>query len=388
MGNTVCVVRCPDYQHIEEKTRELVELLGGMEKYLSPGDRVALKPNLLQAAHPDRAITTHPSLASAVGKLAIEAGAKPFLIDSPTGGYPYTRLALERLYRETGMEDAAREAGFDLNFDTGSQETSFPGGLLTKHFEILTPLLEADAIINLPKLKTHVFLAMTGAVKNLFGALPGLIKPGYHAKLIEGDLFAQMLLDLAECVGPRLSIMDAVVGMEGDGPGGGVPRQIGLLLGSENPLALDVVVGEIMGLPREYNPLLMEAEKTGRGPTRMEEINLVGLDPSELQMENFQLPSSVSPETGLRGVGWLQRTFLPLVKDVLTLNPRVIKDKCIACEDCVKICPTEVISMVGEDPGYAWINDDGCIRCYCCHETCPEDAIELHKSLLYRLLIG
>ena len=246
----------------------------------------------------------------------------------------------------------------------------------------------ADLIINLPKLKTHVFLAMTGAVKNLFGALPGLIKPGYHAKLVEGDLFAQMLLDLADCVNPRLSIMDAVVGMEGDGPAGGVPRYLGLLLGSENHLALDVVVGEIMGLPREFNPLLVEAEKTGRSPTRLEEINLVGLEPSDLRVKDFQLPSSISPETGLRGVGWLQRTFLPLVKDGLTLNPRVIKTKCVGCEDCIKICPSEVISLIGEDPGVAWINNDDCIRCYCCHETCPEEAIELHKSLLYRVLIG
>ena len=388
MKATVCIVRCPEYSQIEEKTLELIDLMGGIEKYLSPGDRVALKPNLLQAAHPDQAVTTHPSLAAAVGRLAKATGAKPFLIDSPTGGYPHTRLALERLYRETGMTEAAREAGLELNYDLGHQEVSFPAGLLTKHFEILTPLLEADVIINLPKLKTHVFLAMTGAVKNLFGALPGLIKPGYHAKLVDQDLFAQMLLDLAEYLKPRLSIMDAVVGMEGDGPGGGVPRQIGYLLGSENPLAMDVVAGEIMGLPREYNPTLVEAKKQGRGPTHLEEINLVGLEPSELRMENFQLPSSVSPETGLRGVGWLQRTFLPLVKDGLTLNPRVIKDKCIACEDCVKICPTEVITIKGTELQYAWINDDGCIRCYCCHETCPEDAIELHKSLLYRLVIG
>jgi uncharacterized protein (DUF362 family)/Pyruvate/2-oxoacid:ferredoxin oxidoreductase delta subunit len=388
MNNTVCVVRCKSYQEIEGKVKELLQLLGGIEKFLSPGDRVALKPNLLRAAHPEKAVTTHPSLVSAVGEVAIAAGGSPFLIDSPTGGYPYTRLALERLYRETGMEEAAREAGVDLNYRTDSQEVSFSEGLLTKHFEILSPLLEADLVINLPKLKTHVFLAMTGAVKNLFGALPGLIKPGYHAKLIEAELFAQMLLDLAACLGPRLTIMDAVVGMEGDGPGGGGSCPIGLLLGAENPLALDVVVGEIMGLPRDSNPLLLEAEKQGRGPTRMEEINLVGLDPAELRVEDFQLPSSVSPETGLRRVSWLQRTFLPLVKGGLTLQPRVIAKDCIACEECLLICPEGVISLRGEEHVHAWIDDQGCIRCYCCHETCPENAIELHKSLLYKLIIG
>jgi ferredoxin len=159
-------------------------------------------------------------------------------------------------------------------------------------------------------------------------------------------------------------------------------------LGAENPLALDVVVGEIMGLPRDSNPLLLEAEKQGRGPTRMEEINLVGLDPAELRVEDFQLPSSVSPETGLRRVSWLQRTFLPLVKGGLTLQPRVIAKDCIACEECLLICPEGVISLRGEEHVHAWIDDQGCIRCYCCHETCPENAIELHKSLLYKLIIG
>jgi uncharacterized protein (DUF362 family)/ferredoxin len=389
MKSAVFVIRCPDYNQIEEKTSQLLEMMGGIEQFLGPGDRVALKPNLLQASHPDKAITTHPSLVAVVGKMTVEAGAQPLLIDSPTGGYPHIKVALERLYHETGMADAAQEAGLKLNYDTSSQETSFPAGKLTKHFEIMTPLLEVNAVVNLPKFKTHVFLAMTGAVKNLFGALPGFIKPGYHAKLLEADLFARMLLDLADCIAPKLTIMDAVVGMEGDGPAGGKPREIGLLLGAENPLALDVVVGEMMGLPWEANPLLIEAEKQGRGPTKIEEINLIGLDLDELLMPDFQLPSSVSLETGLRRVSWVQRTFLPLVKDGLTLKPRVIREKCIACQDCIMICPTKVISLKGIDPNhYAWINDEGCIRCYCCHETCPEDAIELHKSLLYRLLIG
>ncbi len=388
MKPRVYVVRCPTYEQVEGKLRELVERMGGMGQFTDPGDRVALKLNLLMAAEPEKAVTTHPAVAAAVGRLVEDAGASPFLIDSPTGGYSYTESTLKRVYRATGMQKAAERADLDVNVDTSYETVSYPEGKLIRHFEILSPLLEAERIFNLSKLKTHNLMTMTGAVKNLFGAIPGRIKPGYHAKLTDKSLFAQMLLDLAGCVHPRLSIMDAVVGMEGDGPGSGTPRPVGLLIGSESPLALDVVAGEIMGLDREENPLLVEAEKQGRDPTRLEEIELVGMDPGELRIPDFQLPSTLIQGTGLRGTRWWQKLVHPLFRDALTLKPKVRTEKCIACGDCVTICPMGVISIVGEDPQHSRIDDEGCIRCYCCHETCPQDAIELRKSLLYSVVVG
>jgi len=264
MNNVVYVVRCPDYDRAEENVQELVALMGGMAAYVPPGERAALKVNLLSASAPEQAVTTHPAVAGAVGQLVNEAGAEPFLIDSPSGAYAHSRSSLEKVYRAAEMDSAASEAGLALNYDTDYQAVSFPDGQLIKHFELMTPLLQAGVIINLPKLKTHALMSMTGGVKNLFGAIPGRIKPGYHAKLTEKGLFARMLLDLMDCLGPRLTIMDAVVGMEGDGPGNGDPRPVGLLLGAENPLALDVVAGEIMGLDRADNPLLMEAAATNQ----------------------------------------------------------------------------------------------------------------------------
>jgi ferredoxin len=259
---------------------------------------------------------------------------------------------------------------------------------MIQHFELMTPLLEAGAVINLPKLKTHSLMIMTGAVKNCFGAVPGRIKPGYHAKLPDRVHFARMLLDLAACLKPGLTIMDAVVGMEGDGPGNGDPRPVGLLLGAENPLAMDVVVGEIMGLAPEDNPLLVEAETQGRTPTRLDEIELVGIEREQLRIPDFKLPSTHSPLSGLQQTGWWQRLVSPLIKSGLTLEPRVIEEACVACQDCVRICPEGVIEIEQAEHPYAWIDKEGCIRCYCCHETCPEDAIALHKSLLYRLVMG
>jgi uncharacterized protein (DUF362 family)/NAD-dependent dihydropyrimidine dehydrogenase PreA subunit len=388
MTYTVYAVRCPDYDLVDEKVAELLDMMGGINKYIKPGDRVALKPNLLQAAKPDKAITTHPRVVEAVGNLVNNSGAKSILVESPTGAYPHTSGTLERVYRATGMVEAATRAGIELSYDTRQEEVSFMEGKLTKHFQICSPILEADLVINLPKFKTHALTAVTGAVKNLFGVIPGRAKPGYHATLNDKYLFAAMLLDLAAFISPGLTIMDAVVGMEGNGPGNGDPRQVGLLLGSENPLALDLVMAEMMGLPKNENPYLVEAEKQGRSPITMDEINLVGIDSEEMRIPDFKLPDTTRSDTRLRSASWLQDALFPIFRNSMTLQPLVIPADCIACEDCVNICPMDVIEIVDGDHPHALIDDDGCIRCYCCHETCPEDAIELHKNLLYRVVRG
>jgi uncharacterized protein (DUF362 family) len=198
--NRVYVVKCPDYARVEERMADLWAMMGGIGQFVAPGERIALKVNLLLAAEPEKAITTHPAVASAVGRAAREQGAKPFIIDSPTGGYQYNESTMRRVYRTCKMTDAAREAGIDLNYDTTHRAVSFPDGELTKHLDIITPLVEADGVFNLCKLKTHTYMGMTGAIKNNFGAIPGRAKPGYHAKLHDPARFAGMLLDLAACL--------------------------------------------------------------------------------------------------------------------------------------------------------------------------------------------
>lgn len=384
--NSVHVVKCPDYAQVRERMSELWTMMGGIERFVAPGERTALKVNLLLAAEPEKAITTHPAVVSAVGRAVKERGAEPFIVDSPTGGYQYNESTMRRVYRTSKMTDAAQEAGIDLNYDTTHRAVSFPEGRLTKHLDIITPLVEADSVLSLCKLKTHTYMGMTGAVKNNFGAIPGRAKPGYHAKLHDPARFAGMLLDLAACVGPRLSIMDAVIGMEGDGPNAGDPRHIGLLLASENPVALDVVASEIIGLPMEHNPVLLEAERRGLTPTRIEDVDLVGIDAAELRVPGFSLPSTLAAGGGLANLSWWQKAAAPLFRDGLTVRPRVIEDKCIACGACRDICPQQVITIGSNGRRFAQIDDEGCIRCYCCHETCPQDAIELHQGLLYRIM--
>jgi uncharacterized protein (DUF362 family)/Pyruvate/2-oxoacid:ferredoxin oxidoreductase delta subunit len=305
------------------------------------------------------------------------------IADSPGGGYPYTPKTLDNIYRVNGMHQAATQAGTELNWDTSSRPVSFPDGILTKHFDVITPVLEADAVFNLCKMKTHLFTLMTGAVKNLFGVIPGLSKPGYHAKLQDVRRFAGMLLDLARFISPRLTIMDAVWAMEGDGPGAGDPRQVGLLLGAENPIALDVVAGEIMGLKRTENPLIIEAERRGLEPNRLEDIDIVGADINAVQVPDFKRPVVMAGKLGYDRMPWYLQLMQPMFKNAFTARPRVIWHRCIACGTCIEGCPTGAVNLVKEK---AFIDDQKCIRCYCCHEVCPEEAIGLFGSWLYQLI--
>jgi uncharacterized protein (DUF362 family)/NAD-dependent dihydropyrimidine dehydrogenase PreA subunit len=386
MDSKVYVVKCPDYEQAEKRMAELLGMMGGIEQFAAPEENIVLKVNLLAAAEPEEAITTHPAVTAAVGKLTKATGAAPVIADSPGSGFQYTEGTLRRVYRICRMTDAAEEAGIDVNMDTSYQAVSFPEGALTKRLDVITPVVEADGVFNLCKLKTHTYMGMTGAVKNHFGIIPGLSKPGYHAKLHDTARFADMLLDLAAYVAPRVSIMDAVVGMEGDGPNAGKPRHIGLLLAAKNPLALDVVASEIIGLPRENNPVLIAAEKRGLSPTRLEQVEIVGADAADLRIPGYKLPATFASKEGLANMLWWQQALKPLFRDSLTIKPWVLKEKCIACGACRDACPMHVITIEQNGKRYAHIDDSGCIRCYCCHEMCPQDAIELRQGLLYRLV--
>jgi len=383
MNNKVYIVQCRDYAEADEKIKSVLDMMGGMGRFAKHGEKVVLKANLLREAKPETAVCTHPAVVAAVAALVRKEGADAVIADSPGGGVRYNEKTLEKIYRTTGMHQAAQQTGIELNRDTTSRPASYAEGILTKHFDIITPVYESDAVFNLCKMKTHLFTMMTGAVKNIFGVVPGLSKPGYHAKLHDPKRFAGMLLDLAQYISPRVSIMDAVLAMEGDGPGTGDPRHVGLLIGSENPLALDVVACEIMGIDRRQNMVIMEAENRNLQPNRLEDIDIIGAKLAEVKVRDFKRPRVAPGNFGLDPMPWHQRMLQPYFKTAYTFRPKVIWERCIACGSCIEGCPVQAVSLKKEK---AYIDDDKCIRCYCCHELCPEEAIGLHSSWLYQLL--
>jgi uncharacterized protein (DUF362 family)/NAD-dependent dihydropyrimidine dehydrogenase PreA subunit len=372
------LVRCPTYDlaEVEHALRRLLEPLGGIRVFVEPGQRVLLKPNLLIPARPERAITTHPVIVEAMIGLVREVGGDPFIADSP-GGPLHTRSGMRRLYRDTGLEEVAERTGVPLCYSATAIQVPTPDGVLLKRLDLLKTWQEADVIIALPKLKTHGFTTITGATKILFGLVPGLTKSGYHAKLADLDRFCDMLLDIVAYTQPALFVMDGVLGMEGDGPGlHGSPRHVGVLLASQDAVAMDAVVCQIMGLDPDRLPLFYAAARRAWWPM---EVTVAGTPVNEIAAPDFQLPASTQAVTGRTGRSWLSQ----LATRALVPRPIPQRGRCTACGICARTCPRQAIAIVDR---LAVVDDERCIRCYCCHEICPEAAIDLAFSPSGRLL--
>jgi len=394
----VALVRCPDYEldRVEAAVRRAVDLVGGMGAYVRPGQRVLLKPNLVRPAPPDRAVSTHPTVVAAVARLVAEAGGRAVIVESPGG--PYSPGVLRSLYRKTGMDWAAEMSGAELNQDTSTQQVSLPDGVALRMLDLVQPALESDVIINLPKLKTHNLTTMTLAVKNLFGLVPGAIKIGYHAKMPERRVFSQGMVDILTYLRPVLSVMDAVVAMEGNGPSGGDPRQVSTVLASADALALDVAAAALVGLDPMDVSTTEAAVARGLISGRLEDLELVGDPLSELRVTDFQRGVNAAVDPGLLP-RWATRLLAAgdgegktLLETVMTgwLGKQLVAypqagDACTGCGFCVQHCPVNAIRVVD---GRARMNRRVCIRCYCCHELCPENAVELRQTLLGRVLSG
>ena len=264
---TVAIVRCDDYtpETVDAAVRRAIDLIGGIERLVTPEEGILLKPNLLQGQEPEKCVTTHPAVVAAVARLLVEHGCRVVIGDSPGAGIVYSEANLQRGYSRSGFSAVAEETGATLNYDTGSEIVSFPEGEATKQFPIITPAVRADAIVVVSKVKTHMWTRMTGAAKNLFGLIPGLEKPVYHFRFQDEYAFGRMLVDLNECMKPRLQVVDAVVGMEGDGPQSGSPRKIGVVLAGSDYAAVDTVLARLIGMdPLEIGSTRSAVERGDR----------------------------------------------------------------------------------------------------------------------------
>jgi uncharacterized protein (DUF362 family)/NAD-dependent dihydropyrimidine dehydrogenase PreA subunit len=380
----VSVIKCNSYEYpaIFESLENCLERIGGIRRFVKRRDIVALKVNLLCPATPDRAVTTHPAVVACVAKMVGEAGGEPIIVDSPGGGARYTTSSLRDLYGRTGMKEVAEKGLAKLNYDTSFVSVSFSEGKLVKRFDVIRPILDADVVINLPKFKTHEFTYLTAGVKNLYGAIPGKAKVTYHATLRDVQDFSDMLIDLFLCINPSLTIVDAVIGMDGDGPTSGRPRKLGLLLASENALAVDVLLAETVGMDPVTIPHVRAAVKRGLCSGGLEDIEILGERLESIRISDFTMPKSMVKKRKPRIMNSLCSVAAPLLKEMFSVKPKIIPELCIGCGICEGNCPEHAISLSN---GKALIDQGKCIRCYCCFELCPHKSVELTKGPLYAL---
>jgi len=376
MNHTVALVKCTTYEDdaVQAAVRRSVELLGGIERYVRPGQRVLLKPNLLRATTPEETVCTHPSVVKAVVRLVQEAGGHPVIGDSPGG--PFRAAWLRPVYNRSGMTQVAEETGAELNWDFGQTRLSHPEGHRIKALEVGTFVTAAAVVISLPKLKTHGLMQLTGATKNLFGVIPGTTKLGYHTTFPEPEQFGDMLIDILTLIRPALSLMDGIVGMDGQGPSAGDLFSVGALLASTDGVALDLATAALVGMDVHSIYPLRAAVERGLTTGQVTDLSIVGDSLSDLCVRGFRAPDTHVSTRGMNP--FLNR----LVKRSFIAAPSS-NGRCIGCGICVGSCPVDAITLVAE---HAHMDLSTCIRCYCCHEMCPERAIDLRKPWLGRML--
>lgn len=371
----VAVVRCKTYdvEAVKPALEEAVNAVNGLD-FVMPGMKIIIKPNLVSFKKPDAAATTHPALLEALVEMLLARGADVTIGDSPGG--PHSLPLLNRVYAATGM-DRLEKLGAKLNRNMNEKTVDFPEGKVLKNFTYTEYLDEADAIIDFCKLKSHGMLGMSAAVKNLFGTIPGLKKPEVHYKFQNDAEFADMLVDLNEYFKPRLAICDAVVGMEGNGPTAGTPRQIGAIIASKSTYYADVVGAELIGMNIDGLPTLQAAYERGFAPASSKNLRVYG-DIRALTVDDFKAPP-------VRGLSFMRKgNVLHFIsKAALEHKPTLKKRLCAGCGECARMCPAKAIEMKNKKPH---INREKCIRCFCCQEFCPRAAMVAHRPLAAKVL--
>lgn len=439
-GNTktkVALVKCNSYDRneVEQAVAKAVDLLGGFDVILGERDgepaiaqdgKIVLKPNLLARAVPEKAVTTHPEVFRAVGRLLKNAGYGNITYgDSP--GNPM--VSVSRTAEGCGIKQVADELGIVPGDFEHGVEIELPEGRAAKHFVLCREIAETvgavkkgttGGVINLCKMKTHQLERITGAVKNTFGCIHGVNKAASHAKFVSAEHFARMLADLNTLVRPRLHIMDGIVAMEGNGPGSGDPISMNVILASTDPVALDVAFCHLICLDDDLVPTNRAAADAGVGTRTDDEIEVV-LGNMPMQPDGAAiLLDDMSVKYGNRNFN-VQRgkeyrgsfRIINLFGGLIEKKPVVIEEKCVGCGICVDTCPVEgkAISLVSRiraalsdtlsnseagralydmrdssEKKVAMYDYDKCIKCYCCQEMCPEKAISVKKSLLAKII--
>jgi uncharacterized protein (DUF362 family)/ferredoxin len=390
MPSTVSIVGCKDFvpDAVYRAISDSVNLAGGLDV---AGKSVLLKPNMLATASPEQAVSTHPEFLRAAIRVMRDRGASRILVGDSPAFQSTDAIGMWNGLKPVALQEGAEWVDFGNPFDV---ET--PQALLVKRFTVARVVTEVDVVVSLCKLKTHGLMYFTGAVKNLFGIIPGLRKSALHMRFPGKVEFGTMLADLTLAVRSSYAIMDGIVAMEGAGPYAGKPRKLGLVLAGADIFAVDWVASSIIG----YDPLDIPYLRVAAGgsvkqpgapsvsnPYGFEPsgISTSGLAPESVQLKDFKLVRVVDDDQAIKK-GPLSRAF----RNLMVLRPVFNRKLCVLCGACVKICPTKALDVIASNKvrnpkagrNMIAIDYHACIRCYCCHEVCTEHAIDLRRRLL------
>lgn len=335
--------------------------------------RVLIKPNTLGAFPIERAVTTHPIVLEALIRYFLARKKEVWLGDSPGGS-----VAVQKVWDVCGLQDLADRYPIRLvNLSTHPFKEMKYNGIAVK---ISDALFKCGIVINVAKYKTHSLMAFTGALKNLYGLVPGMVKSEYHRLNPDTKSFAELLLAIYGIAKTKVSynIIDGIIGMDGAGPSGGNPRNFGLLMGSSSIAALDTVASRMMGFSIRDVPYLWDA------------LHSEGIIPSQIivpqSFRHHKLHADIKAvKLSKEGLRYLPRFAAIAFKKVYYYYPE-ISSRCVRCGVCVKSCPVEAISW--QDNGFPLVDKDKCIKCMCCHELCPSQAVDIHKSFVAKRILG
>ena len=354
-----------------DKIYKFIENLG-LEEILIGKQKILLKPNLLGAFVPEKAVTTHPVIVDAIITYLKKIGKEIVLGDGPGGSVSATLV-----WQKTGMKQIAEKHQISLvNFKKGGITLKKSNGI---EFPITNYFFDADAVINLCKYKTHSLMSYTGAVKNFYGLIPGLKKSDFHKSHPDHNLFATVLTSLYDLIKDKvaINIMDGIIGMEGEGPSAGDPRNFGVMFASKSASALDYVASSMMGFDPEKLVYILPA-------LQMDKVEKVVVA-EEWKRFKFQKVKIKKIGLYIKILAYSPKILKDVFKKYFTYYPD-FNDKCRKCNICVKSCPMQVMTLQKGDL-HPTINYDKCIKCMCCHEMCPYQAIYVHKSFLARFII-
>jgi uncharacterized protein (DUF362 family)/ferredoxin len=370
------IVRAFEYEHdcVYKALERAMELIGGIDDIIRPGSKVFVKINHLPPpSTPERGIITHPVFVEAVVNFLKKAGADVTVGDDIESGEVDG-------FDISGFREMCKRADVKLvNLrERGFAEIPCNGMVLEKAY-ISTVALEADVIVNLPKLKTHSLTLFTGSIKNMYGTVPGGLRSRYHGMYRDRETFSRMLTDIFSVAIPQLTIMDGIVAMEGEGPAAGSLRNLGIMLASRDGVALDAVAAGIIGLgPMEVYTTRFAHER-GLGTGDFNEIEILGEDYESLKITDFQFPATISHVL----MGKIPASLLRYILSRMTARPDVKRKNCTGCKKCEEICPVGAAMVINN---VAEIDRDLCIQCMCCHEVCRFNAIVLRRSVTGNLI--